>query len=525
MSVAPHLEKSLAIERDENSHFRTEHLNDDLGGRSARGGAVTMASQGVKFLTSMVATVILARLLTPQDYGLIGMVAIIINFVSMFQYMGLSNATIKWAQLNHQQVSTLFWLNIAMSTAIMLVTVASAPLLAWFFGEPRLIWITVGYAISIIFTGLYIQHEAILSRQMRFAAIAMIEIASILVGFAAAIIAAWYGAGYWALVLNQLVMTLVTVAGVWRACRWRPGIPVRGSGVRSMLSYGSNLTGFNVMTYFARNLDNALIGRFWGPYQLGLYSRAYQMLLMPMQQINAPFAAVAVPALSRLAASPERYRKAYLSILEKIAMITMPGVVFMIVSSDWLVLFLLGPQWRATSGIFMLLGIAAIIQPVTKTSWWLFSTQGRTAELFRWGLISGGIAMVSIIVGLPWGALGVAAAYAASDLCLSTPLLFWYVGRKGPIRASDFYRTIAPSVCASLCALVVLFLCRSRLELFQSLFIRLLLGFGITVAVSFLVLAVIPAGKRAMQNSAELLLLLIKRENQAGGDLTAIERS
>ena len=525
MSVTPQLEKSLPIDRDENRHFRTDHLNGDLGSRSARGGAVTMASQGVKFFASMVATVVLARLLTPQDYGLIGMVAIIINFVSMFQYMGLSNATIKWAELNHQQVSTLFWLNIAMSTAIMLVTIASAPLLAWFFGEPRLIWITAGYAISIIFTGLYIQHEAILSRQMRFAAIAIIEIASILVAFVAAIIAAWYGAGYWALVLNHLVMTLVTVAGVWLACRWRPGLPVRGSGVRSMLSYGSNLTGFNLMTYFARNLDNAVIGRVWGSYQLGLYSRAYQMLLMPMQQINAPFAAVAVPALSRLADSPDRYRKAYLSILEKIAMITMPGVVFMIASSDWLVLFLLGPQWQATSRIFMVLGIAAVIQPVTKTSWWLFSTQGRSSELFRWGLISGAIAMVSIVVGLPWGALGVAAAYAVSDLCLSTPLLFWYVGRKGPIRARDFYRTIAPSLCASLCALVVLLLFRSRLELFESVFIRLLLGFVITVVISFLALAVFPEGKRAMQSFADMFLRLIKRENQTGVDQVATERS
>src|SRR5438046_8051456 len=124
-------------------------------------------------------------------------------------------------------------------------------------------------------------------------------------------------------------MTLVTVAGVWTACKWRPGLPTRGAGVRSMLAYGGNLTGFNVMTFFARNTDNALIGKFWGAYQLGVYSRAYQLLLMPMSQINNPLVAVAVPALSRLTDSPERYRAAYLKIVEKIAMITMPGIVFM----------------------------------------------------------------------------------------------------------------------------------------------------------------------------------------------------
>jgi len=311
------------------------------------------------------------------------------------------------------------------------------------------------------------------------------------------------------------VMTMVTIVGVWTACSWRPGLAVRGAGVRSMLSYGGNLTGFNVTTYLARNLDNALIGKFWGANQLGVYSRAYQMLLMPMQQINAPFASVAVPALSRLADSPERYRAAYLKILQKIAMLTMPLVAFMIATSDWLVLFLLGPQWREAGRIFMLLGIAAIMQPVTKTSWWLFSTQGRTRDLFRWGLIAAAIATLSIIAGLPWGAVGVAATYAVSDLCLTTPLLFWYVGREGPIRTIDFYRTIAPFVCASLAVMGALFVCRAWLENFQHLVTRLAIAFGFAVAVSLLVLAVLPASRLAMRNVKEALLVLVRRNQES----------
>jgi O-antigen/teichoic acid export membrane protein len=502
-------------------YLNTDHLQSQLSRRAARGGAVTVAAQIYKFAVSTVGAVVLARLLSPQDYGLVGMVAIVINFVTMFQYLGLSTATVKWAKLTHRAVSSLFWINLALSVAVTLVTVASAPLLTWFYKDPRLTGITIAYAVTITLSGLGIQHEALLTRQMRFAVIALIEVTAISSGLLAAIVAAWYGAGYWALVLNTFVMLFVTVVGVWAACRWRPGLPRRNSGVRTMLAYGGNLTGFNIMTFFSRNLDNALIGKFWGPYQLGLYAKAYQLLLLPMQQINAPFAAVAIPALSRLADSPERYRSAYLKILEKIAIITMPGVAFMIGTSDWLVLFLLGPQWHETGRIFMLLGIAAFVQPITKTSWWLFSTQGRTRDLFHWGLIGGAIAVLSILVGLRWGAIGVAAAYAISDLCLATPILFWYVGRKGPIRAGDFYRTVAPSLSASLCALTVLYLCRSRLELFQSLFIRLLLGCGITAAVSLLVLWVIPAGRRAIQDFAEMLLLLIKRTNQSSGDVAA----
>src|SRR5258707_5510303 len=349
---------------------------------------------------------------------------------------------------------------------------------------------------------------------MRFTAIVIIEVVALLIGFVSAVVAAWNGAGYWALVLNQMVMTLMTVAGVWIACRWRPGLPARGIGMRSMLSYGGNLTGFNFMTFFSRNLDNALIAKFWGAYQLGVYSRAYQMLLMPMQQINAPLAAVAIPALSRLADAPERYRAAYLRILEKIVMVTMPLAALMIATSDWMVRLMLGPQWGATGRIFMLLGIAAMIQPVTKTTWWLFSTQGRTRELFHWGLMGGAIAIVSIVAGLPWGATGVAASYAVTDFCIATPLLFWYVGRRGPVRTADFYRTIAPMSAASVCSLATLFLCRPLLSSLPSLIGRLSVAFGITAAVSLLVLSALPAGRLAIRSLTETLLLLLKRSRK-----------
>src|SRR5438445_2246586 len=164
---------------DPDHHFRTDHLRADLGTRSARGGVVTLAAQVCKFVLSTLSAIVLARLLTPQDYGLIGMVAIIVGFLGMFQYLGLSTATVKWSELNHEQVSTLFWMNVGLSAAIMLLTIAAAPLAAWFYKEPRLVGITIGYSIAVLVTGLAIQHEAILIRQMRFAITAAIEISAI----------------------------------------------------------------------------------------------------------------------------------------------------------------------------------------------------------------------------------------------------------------------------------------------------------------------------------------------------------
>ena len=222
---------------------------------------------------------------------------------------------------------------------------------------------------------------------------------------------------------------------------------------------------------------------------------------------------VAVPALSRLTDSPERYRAAFLKIVEKIAMITMPGVVFMIATSDWLVLFLLGPQWQATGRIFMLLGIAAIVQPVTRAALWLFTTQGRARELFNWGIISAIIAIASIVGGLRWGAIGVAAGYAASDLLLTTPLLFWFVGRRGPVKTRDFYVTIAPAFCAAVCSLAALLICRPWLAAWPILPGRLITCGVITIVVSLAVFAALPAGRLAMQSFKEMTLMLFKRES------------
>lgn len=508
MSVTPHLEKSLANEDDENRHLRTDHLKVGLGRRTARGGVLTIASQALKFFTGIVAAVILARLLTPHDYGLIGMVAVVTGFVSIFKDMGLSIATVQRAEISNDQIGTLFWVNFGLSFGVMLLTAAIAPGVAWFYGEPRLTLITIALASGFLFGGLTVQHEALLKRQMRFSALVATELTAVIVGLIVGITLAWRGAGYWALVANQLVQGFVYATGVLFVSGWRPGLPVRNSGVRSMFAFGGNLTGFHVINYFARNLDNMLIGRFWGSAQLGLYAKAYQLLLLPIDQINAPIAAVAVPALSRLTHSPERYRNAYLRMLEKIAMVTMPGMALMIGTSDWLVVLILGPQWVQAGRIFAILGFAGMVQ-FANTTGWLFITQNRAHHMFQWGLIGGTITILAILVGLPWGAVGVATSYSLTTVCLVIPLLFYFVGRVGPVRTIDFYRTIAPSACAALCTMAALFVFR-RSALLTNPVANLAIASGITLVTAPFVFYVIPAGRRALQDFWNLYGLVFK---------------
>ncbi|PSB64745.1 lipopolysaccharide biosynthesis protein [Chroococcidiopsis cubana CCALA 043] len=499
----------MSAATDPKQYFCTDHLKVDLRGRSVRGGAITVVTQICKFLLNIGAIIFLARLLTPEDFGLVAMVATVTNFVTTFKDLGLSMATIQRAEINHGQVSTLFWVNAVLGIVMMVLLAALSPVIAKFYGEPRLTGITFVLASALAFSGLMVQHEALLRRQMRFTALGAIQIASILAGIATAIVSIWYGAGYWALVFKQVAEQVTSTIGVWLMCGWRPGPPLRYSGVRSMLAFGRDLTGFSLINYFARNLDTVLIGWRWGAQQLGMYDKAYQLLLLPIQQINTPLAAVATPALSRLVDAPERYRHAYLRILEKVAMLAMPQVVFMIATSDWLVWLLLGSQWSDASRIFAWLGFSALVQPVSNTTGWLFMTQGRTWEMFQWGVIGGGIAIVSIIAGLPWGAVGVAASYSIIGLVIRTPLLFWFVGRNGPVQARDFYRAIAPSAYASFCALLVLLAFRQWLEVSQPI-IGLLIAFAITVVITLLVLTILPAGRLALIDFSSLFTLLVK---------------
>jgi O-antigen/teichoic acid export membrane protein len=491
-------------------HFATNHLKGDLARRSVQSGVLTLSSQALKFVLSIGSMIVLARLLTPVDYGVVGMVAIVLNFAVMFQYLGLARATVQWPELNHPQVSNLFWVNVGLSTVIALLLAGISPLISSFFDEPRVIPVTIGYALCIFVTGLWIQHEALLVRQMRFAVLTAVDLVSLVVGLSVAIVAASRGAGYWALVYNQITVTTIRACGFWFACKWRPGLPSRGSGIRPILSFGGHLTASNLMNFFSRNLDNILIGKYWGVQQLGLYSRSYQLLLVPLEQVLEPIGAVAIPALSRLSEEPDNYRKAYLSTLEKIAMITMPGITLMCATSDWLVLVLLGPQWAESAQIFMFLGIAAVVQPITRTCPWLLSTQGRTRELFTWSLIAAAISMSSICIGLSWGAMGVAASYAIFDFCLYTPLVLWYTGRKGPVRTRDFYRILAPSICASIASLVVLLIARGWLSAVNPLLIRIAIALVLTIVISVLVFVIIPAGRVALQGFKDLIMLAIR---------------
>ncbi|MFN2530929.1 MAG: lipopolysaccharide biosynthesis protein [Pyrinomonadaceae bacterium] len=487
--------------------FATDHLMESLGGRTARGGAITVISHGLRFVISIVATSILARLLTPQDYGLIGMVAVVTNFVGMFKDLGLSLATVQRPEITRSQISTLFWLNMTLSLVTMLVLVAISPAISWFYSEPRLEVIAVISAFGFVIGGFTVQHEALIKRQMRFYALSAISLASIVTGYTVGIILAWNGFGFWALIYSQLALLMTNAFLVWSICRWRPGLPSRNTGIRSMVSFGGHITAYSTINYFAKNADSVLIGKFWASAPLGLYNKAAQLVGLPTEQVTEPLMGVVIPSLSRLAGTPDRYRKAYLRIMEKILILVMPTVGLIIVTSDWLIAIVLGKQWNGAAPILLFMSIAGLFQPLIGTAGWLLVTQGRGRDMLHWSLINAPISILSIVAGLGWGAVGVAASYSVARILIAQPLIYWFVGRRGPVTTKDFYRVLAPFTLATLLGIATCTVFRHFVAAINPI-LGLLICAPIMFASTILVLSAMRSGRAALMDVKNTILLL-----------------
>ena len=438
--------RTLADASSQERYLLTDHLKNDLKGRSVRGGAITLSAQAIKFCLQMGSTMILARLLTPADFGLIAMVAAFTGFVGMFKDLGLSMATLQRAEITHAQVSTLFWINVAASMLLTAIAAAMAPLVAWFYGEPRLTLITIAIAGTFVFGGLSAQHTALLRRQMRFKILATIEIAALAVGIATAVTMAFLDYFHWALVGLVAATTVANCVLVWVYCEWRPGRPMRRCGVGPMLRFGGDLTGFNVINYFTRNADNILIGAAWGAGPLGIYSKAYGLLLLPLRQINAPLSSVTIPAMSRLQDDPVALSRFYCRAIRLLAYITMPLVIVMAVLANEAVHLVLGSQWHDAAPVFTVLAIFGVIQSISTTTGWVLMALGRTRRMLKWLMIGTPAILVAFAIGLPWGPFGVAVAATTCALLLVVPNML-YAYWKTPITLGNVARAIrAPFV-------------------------------------------------------------------------------
>lgn len=480
---------------------------DNLRRRATTGAISTGASQAFRVILQFLSVIVLSRLLPPSEFGLMAMISPIIAFALMFSDLGLTQATVTAREISSEQLSTLFWVNTGFAAALTVGLGLAAPLIGGFYGEPRIVLPTVVLASSILITALAAQHRALADRAMRFHSVALIEIAAAALGLVTAIVMARQAPSIWALVASNLVMAAITTVGLWAVSPWAPSFKVSFDKARGSLRFGRGLLGFNLTNFLSRNMDNVLIGRFVGPQGLGYYDRAYKLLLFPLTQINRPIGRVIVPILSRLADEPDRYRAVYVRTVRQLLLFTLPGVAFLLVNADSLVPAVLGEQWRASVPIFIWLGCAALHQPLSATTGWLFVSQSRTGEFAQWGVVVAVTSIAAFLIGLPWGALGVAAAYGLSDLLLRAPIVWIWVGRKGPVSTRDLIRIAWPNAVAVACVLLSQWALH-RLPMASSVYVDLAGRAALAYAVAWGVIALIPGGRDAFKDLFQTLSVL-----------------
>jgi PST family polysaccharide transporter len=435
--------------------FETDHLHQDLRGRSVRGAAVTIGSQAARFVLQLAGMAVLARLLVPADFGVYGKTIALTGFITVIQTGGLSLATVQQAKINHAQISTLFWLNALLGVVAASLIAGLSPAMAWFYKDPRVLWIGLAMAGVVLISSLGVQHRALILRQMHFTQKVSSDLAALLAGFLAAMVSAWLGAGYWAFVVQQYANALVTLATLYGFCRWVPGLPRRRTGVRPMVKLGANQSASTVLNFASSNMDNVLIGRYVSDAALGFYTLAFRLLLLPVQQINAPLTAVMVPALSRLQHQPQRFARFYYRALGAIVFVGMPAVCFLQVDAAPVIQIALGAKWLPAVPLFEALGVAAFISTFNFAGAWVYSSLGRTERRLRWQVIATPVTLVAFFMGLPWGALGVAISFSACRALLLVPsLLNAYMDTPVDLRTTA--RTLARPAAASIGAALVL---------------------------------------------------------------------
>jgi PST family polysaccharide transporter len=436
---------------DASGAFRPVAEGGELRRLAVRGAAATVSAQGLALALQVVGTVILARLLTPADFGVVAMVTTFSLLLMSFGSNGFNEAVIQRDEMNRFQASNLFWITSAAGLILTIGFAAAGSLLARFYRNPLVADVAVAMSAAIFIAAASVIHLALLKRAMRFAAVSANDVVGRAVYTAVTILLALRGWGYWALVAGIVAQGLITTIGAWWLCRWIPSLPRRGVGTRAMVRFAANVYGRFSANYFARNFDNLLVGWQFNAAALGFYKKAYDLFALSASQLTSPLHNVALAALSRLNQDPARFRRYLAHSLGIVAFVGMAaGADLTLVGKD-VVRLVLGPKWSESGRIFELFGPGIGVMLLYSTIGWIHLSIGEPGRWLRWTLVESAATALLFVLALPWGPAGIAVAWSVSFWTLSIPA-FWYAGRPIGFGVSSLIAVVWRYAAASLLA-------------------------------------------------------------------------
>jgi PST family polysaccharide transporter len=405
----------------------------------------TATAQLCAVSVSLVSTLALSRLLKAEDFGLIAATIPLIGLAQQLQGLGFYSAIVQARQVEKSQLDALFWIGLAFSSTLAGAIVLAAPALARLMGDARLQEIYTVSAAAVVLTSLAAQPQALLARDLRFRALALRTIIATLAGTVVSIVIAVVYRSYWALVANLLVVPLATLILSAPLAGWRPGLPRKGSGVRPLLNFGSTVWIFNQFSFLARHADNLIVGYATSPHDLGLYNRAYSVLLFPIGRAVVPFGQTVVPGLSRSLDEPFYYRHLYWRAATWVLLVCQPLLLTVLFFPEAVVELLLGSQWLASAPLFAWFAAGGLFEVFAITTTWLLISQGRGQDLVTVGVVNSILALLSFLLGIRWGIVGVAACYVLGQTLLAFPHTLWRSGRAGPVGRRDMLTGLLPA--------------------------------------------------------------------------------
>lgn len=395
---------------------------------AVRGAAATLSAAALTLVLRVVSTVTLARLLTPADFGVVTMVTTFSLLLTSFGLNGFTEAVIQSEEIDSSTISNLFWLNSAAGLVLALGFASGGTLLARLYRNPLVADVAAGVASAILISAFSVIHLALLKRAMRFKAISANEVVGLVVYTGVSIALGLRGWGYWALVAGIVAQQLSMTVGAWWLCPWIPSLPRRTGKTIPMIQFAAKVYGQFSVDYATRNVDNLLVGWRFNAMALGFYKKAFDLFALTASQFTAPLNNVALSALSRLNQDHVRFRRHLTSSLGMVAFIGMAASGDLALVGKDVVRLVLGPKWSEAGRIFTIFGPGIGAMLLYSTIGWVHLPIGKPGRWLRWSLFSLALTVSMFLVALPWGSVGVAAAWSISYWILLIPA-FWYAGR------------------------------------------------------------------------------------------------
>jgi O-antigen/teichoic acid export membrane protein len=393
-----------------------------------RGLAWKGTSQIFLQVSRLAVAVILARMLTPKEYGLAAMALVLASLVIVFSDVALGAALVQRTRLSEADRSTAFWTSVGVGALCTVLGIALSGVFAGFYGDPDVQPLFAVLSLSFFITSLATTHEALLVREMDFRGLELRMMIATAAGAATGIYLAAAGYGAWAIIGQQLAIAGVSTALLWLFSPWRPSFGFSRASLHSLGGFSANVFVHRLLYYLHRNVDNLLIGRYLGPAALGVYGFAYNVMLVPFSRIAGPLTEVLFPAFSRMQHDRARMTAVWVRAVRLIASFSVPALLGLVVVAPDFVSVVLGPKWDKATVLIQILAWVGLLQSLQTLNPNILQALDRTDTLLRYTVVFFTLHLTAFAVGLQWGVVGVAVGYLVSSLVVE-PLFAWVTAR------------------------------------------------------------------------------------------------